>query len=144
MKNGKFATLAISLLGVTLLPTVVMAMGAQPTAADEEAANARIQPMARIKLGAPQTEGAAAGNRSGEEIYTAVCGACHETGVADSPKTGDKAAWAPRIALGLEGLTSSAKAGKNAMPPNGGSDATTEELARAIIFMANKSGANFK
>jgi cytochrome c5 len=42
---------------------------------------------------------AAGGNRSGEQIYKAVCGACHETGVANAPKTGDKAAWAPRIAL---------------------------------------------
>jgi cytochrome c5 len=29
------------------------------------------------------------------------------------------------------------------MPPKGGSDATDAELARAIAFMANKSGASF-
>jgi cytochrome c5 len=57
---------------------------------------------------------------------------------------GDKAAWAPRLGVGLDVLTKTAKAGKNAMPPNGGSDATEEELARAIVFMTNKSGANFK
>jgi cytochrome c5 len=41
--------------------------------------------------------GAAAGSRSGEQIYKAVCGACHDSGVANAPKLGDKAAWAPRI-----------------------------------------------
>jgi cytochrome c5 len=34
--------------------------------------------------------------------------------------------------------------GKNAMPPKGGSDATETELARAIVYMANKSGGNLK
>jgi hypothetical protein len=35
---------------------------------------------------------AAAGSRSGEQLYKAICGACHEAGVAGAPKTGDKAA----------------------------------------------------
>lgn len=33
---------------------------------------------------------------------------------------------------------------KGAMPPRGGSDATDTELARAIVYMANQSGANLK
>jgi cytochrome c5 len=41
-------------------------------------------------------------------------------------------------------MLKSAQAGKNAMPPRGGSDATDTELARAIVYMANKSGAKFK
>lgn len=58
---------------------------------------------------------------------------------------GDNAAWAPRLGLGLDGLTKSAIAGKNAMPARGGgADLTDEEIARAIAFMANKSGASFK
>jgi cytochrome c5 len=88
--------------------------------------------------------GAAAGNRSGEEIYKATCAACHDAGVANAPKLGDKAAWAPRIALKLDGLVKSAIAGKNAMPPKGGSDANDAELTRTIVYMANKSGASFK
>lgn len=129
---------------VALVPAVTLAMGSRPQA-DEEAINARIQPVAKVKLAPAQADGGAqAGGRSGEEIYKAVCGACHDTGAAGAPKTGDKAAWAPRIGVGLDVLTKTAKAGKNAMPPNGGSDATEEELARAIVFMANKSGANFK
>ena len=46
---------------------------------------------ARVELAAP-VAGAAAGNRSGEEIYKATCAACHDAGVANAPKLGDKAA----------------------------------------------------
>lgn len=126
-----------------IVPAVALAMGSRPKSGDEEAVNLRILPLAKVKLAAPSAAGAAAGNRSGEDLYKVVCGACHETGVAGSPKTGDKAAWGPRIGVGLDILTKTALAGKNAMPPKGGSDATTEELTRAIVYMANKSGANF-
>jgi cytochrome c5 len=116
-------------------------MGGRPKG-DDEAANQRIAPVARVELAAPAA--AASGDRSGEQIYKTVCMACHDTGVANSPKLGDKAAWAPRIALGLDGLLKSAIAGKNAMPPKGGSDANDTELARTIVYMANKAGASFK
>lgn len=120
-----------------------LAMGSRPRADDAAATHARIAPLARVEVAsAPKT--AAADGRSGEEIYQAVCGACHETGVAGAPKTGDKAAWAPRIATGLDAMVQTAKTGKNAMPPNGGSNASEAELTRAIVFMANKSGASFK
>ncbi|MDP2169338.1 MAG: c-type cytochrome [Rhodocyclaceae bacterium] len=136
--------LALSCL-LALIPVLASAMGSQPRETDFEAANARIQPLAKVKLAPPSAATAAApGSRSGEELYKLVCGACHETGVAGAPKTGDKAAWAPRIGTGLATLTKTSIAGKGAMPPKGGSDATDEELARAIVFMANKSGANFK
>lgn len=129
----------------SIMPAVALAMGSRPHSGDEEAANLRIQPVAKVKLApASASGGAAVGGRSGEEIYKAVCGACHETGVAGSPKIGDKAAWATRIGVGLDILTKTAKVGKGAMPPKGGSDATDEELTRAIVYMANKSGANFQ
>jgi cytochrome c5 len=110
---------------------------------DPEAVNSRIAPVARVEFGSASA-GVAAGDRSGEQMYKSTCVACHEAGVANAPKLGDKAAWAPRLALGLDGLLKSAIAGKNAMPPRAGSDANDTELARAIVYMANKAGANFK
>ena len=115
--------------------------GARKVKADEEAVAARILPVARVELAAA---GAARGSKSAEEIYAGVCGACHTTGVAGAPKLGDKAAWAPRLAQGLDGLAKSATTGKNAMPPKGGADVTALELARTIVYLANKSGASFK
>ncbi|MEW6512478.1 MAG: c-type cytochrome [Pseudomonadota bacterium] len=129
---------------IAVAPAMALAMGSRPQNAEDEAVNARILPLAKVKLAPPAATGTTAGSRSGEELYKAVCGACHEAGVAGAPKTGDKAAWAPRIGVGLDVLTKTALSGKGAMPPKGGSDATPEELTRAIVFMANQSGANFK
>ena len=135
---------SLAVAGILALSVpVALAMGAKPKA-DDAAATARIQPMARVDVVSAPKAAAAANGRSGEEIYKAVCGACHEAGVAGAPKTGDKAAWAPRIGVGLEVLVKTAKVGKNAMPPKGGSDANDVELTRAVVYMANKSGASFK
>lgn len=128
--------------GVLVVSVSAFAMGSRPKG-DEESVAKRIAPVSRVEMAAA-AGAAAAGSRSGEQIYKAVCGACHEAGVANAPKLGDKAAWAPRIALGLDGLMKSAIAGKNAMPPRGASDANDAELARTIVYMANKSGASFK
>ena len=116
--------------------------GARKANADEEAVAARILPVARVELAA--SAGGAKGAKSGEEIVNGACGACHTAGVAGAPKIGDKAAWAPRLAQGLDAMVKSASAGKNAMPPKGGADVTPLELTRAVVFMANKSGASFK
>jgi cytochrome c5 len=148
LANPRFRRFAsLSAIGIFVATTpattsMVLAMGSQPST-DDEVVKARIAPVAHIEFAATAA-GASKGNRSGEQLYKAVCVACHEAGVAGSPKFGDKAAWAPRIALGLDGLLKSATAGKNAMPPKGGSDANEVELARAIAYMANKAGANFK
>ena len=113
------------------------------TTVDEEAVAARILPVARVELAAAGASGAK-GSRSGEEIVNTACASCHATGAAGASKIGDKATWAPRLGQGLDGLVKSATVGKNAMPPKGGADVSAVELARAIVFMANKSGASFK
>lgn len=126
---------------IALQAATTLAMGSRPKF-DDEATAARIQPVARVEMAGAAS--AAKGSRGGEEIVNGTCGACHTAGVAGAPKIGDKAAWAPRLAQGLDGLVKSATAGKNAMPPKGGADVTPVELARAIVFMTNKSGASFK
>ncbi len=143
-------SVSLALAGVlTLSGALAFGMGSHPPE-DEAAVIERIKPVAHVEVaGAAGTAAGAVGNRSGEELFKQVCVACHGTGpgaanVPNVPKVGDKAAWAPRIGVGLDMLVKSAKAGKNAMPPKGGSDATDEELARAIAYMANQSGANFK
>lgn len=131
---------------IAILAPAAMAMGSKP-AEDEDAVNARIAPVAKLTLEPAPVKAGAAGNRSGEEMYNSICHVCHAPGspVPTSPKLGDKAAWAPRIGVGLDGLTKSAIAGKNAMPPKGGAaDASELEIARAIVYMADKSGADFK
>jgi len=108
-----------------------------------ETVAARIKPVAELNVASGDT--GAGGARSGEDIVKNVCSACHGTGAAGAPKIGDKGAWGPRIAKGLNGLLATATKGKGAMPPKGGaSDLSDFELTRAIIFMTNQSGGSFK
>lgn len=70
-------------------------------------------------------------------LYTQICQTCHASGVAGAPKIGDKAAWAPRLAQGVDGLTASAIKGKNAMPPKGGSSASDAEIKAVVAYMVS-------
>lgn len=72
----------------------------------------------------------------GKAVYEKTCVACHAAGVANAPKLGDKAAWAPRLAGGKAALVASVKSGKGAMPPKAGNAALTDaEISDAIDFM---------
>ncbi|WP_198134728.1 c-type cytochrome [Psychromonas ingrahamii] len=77
-----------------------------------------------------------AGPRSGEKIYNTYCMACHATGVLGSPKKGDAAAWAPRIAQGAEIMLKHAIEGYNSMPAKGTcGDCSEQEIASTIAFL---------
>jgi cytochrome c5 len=60
--------------------------------------------------------------------------------VANSPKLGDKAAWAARIQTGLDAMVQSVIKGKGAMPPKAGNPALSEaEIRAAVEFMVSQS-----
>jgi len=85
----------------------------------------------------PPAAAAAGGAADGKGVYEKTCAVCHATGLAGAPKFGDKAAWTPRIATGLNTLHNSALHGKNAMPPKGGNLALTDaDVAAAVDYMA--------
>src|SRR5690606_34442490 len=87
---------------------------------------------------APATQAAADTiDPAGEKLYKAVCFACHATGVANAPKLGDKAAWEPLIATGLDSMVTIAINGKGAMPPRGGSQASDAEIKAAVEYMVH-------
>ena len=75
----------------------------------------------------------AADLEKGKKVYSGVCFACHATGVAGSPKLGDKAAWAPRIATGKDALYNTALHGKGAMPPKGGNMSLSDDDVKAAV-----------
>ncbi len=133
----------ILIFGILLLVYLVLGeIATDPAALEPNAVALRIQPVGRVEVvdaNAPKVV------RTGEEVTKTVCAACHTSGVANAPKTGDKAAWAAPLALGLDGLTKSVIKGKNAMPPRGGApDLSDYEIARSIVFMANQSGGSLK
>lgn len=82
----------------------------------------------------------AAAGRSGEEVYNSSCALCHGAGVAGAPIVGDKAAWAGRIAKGVDALVNSAINGINAMPPRGTCmSCSDQELQASVQYMVDSS-----
>jgi len=115
--------------------------GAGADAMTPEAIEARIQPVAKFELkdaNAPKVL------LAGADVYKAQCAACHATGAAGAPKLGDKAAWAPRIAQGMDVLKGHAINGFQGsagfMPAKGGrTDLSDEEIANAVEYMVSES-----
>lgn len=109
--------------------------GAAPAAApsaDVMAAVAAANKTAAAPAAAPATAASAI-----PAMYTQACAACHVAGVANAPKLGDKAAWAPRLALGVDGLTASVIKGKGAMPPRGGSTGSDADIKAVVQYMVS-------
>ncbi len=78
------------------------------------------------------------GTTDGKTIYENLCHSCHAAGVAGAPKLGDKAAWAPRLAQGLDTLVKHAIEGYKGptgsmMPAKGGNPALTDAQVRAAV-----------
>jgi cytochrome c5 len=141
-------------LGALLAFTVIIIVLANMVGGDTDAGKGgsemqaaaiaeRIKPVAQVNVGGAASEAPAApaAPRSGKEVFGSVCTACHSTGAAGAPKVGDKAAWEPRAAQGMDALMHSAINGKNAMPPRGGNPTVTdEELKATIEYMLKETG----
>jgi cytochrome c5 len=100
---------------------------------------APVAKLAALDANAPRVE------KSGEEVFNAVCTSCHTPGALGAPKYGNKGDWAARIAQGYDTLINHALNGIRAMPPRGGDpDLSDTEIARAVAYMADSAGAKFK
>ncbi len=140
--------LAVGMTAVSLSGTVFAADNMSPDAIAE-----RIKPVGQVYTakdlegiagaGAAPAAAASSGPRDGETVFKGACFACHDTGAAGAPKRGDKAAWEPRIAQGIETLKKHAIGGftgKSGMMPPRGTCATCsdEEIENAIHYMIDK------
>src|SRR5690349_19281142 len=120
--------------------------GARDMSEDKAKVLERIKPFGTVVI-AEATP--ASGNMSGQQVFAQVCKTCHETGIAGAPKIGDKSPWAPRIAEGESTLVQHAINGyqgkSGVMPPKGGNPSLTDdEVHRAVVYMADQAGANWK
>jgi cytochrome c5 len=113
--------------------------GAGSDGMQAEAVAKRLQRVGSVEI---RDANAPAVLRTGEQVYAAACTACHTSGAAGAPKSGDSAAWAPRIKTGYDMLLTSALKGKGAMGAQGGGDYSDLEIGRAVVYMTNKSGGN--
>ncbi len=80
---------------------------------------------APVVVAAPAFDAAAA--------YQMSCFACHSTGAAGAPKTGDKTAWDQKMAKGIDAVVANAMNGINAMPAKGMCMTCTEDNMRTLI-----------
>lgn len=132
----------VPILLIVLLSQLLLSTSKETGPANSPAAvEARIAPVGQLTVvnpNAPKVE------KTGDQVVTETCSACHGTGAMGAPKIGDAAAWAPRIKQGYQTLIQHAMNGYKNMPAKGGNPDLDElEIARAIAVMANKSGAHF-
>jgi cytochrome c5 len=132
--GGKFAEPAAPAAAGASAPA---AGASAPAAAVPASAAAAPAPMAAAQPAPAAAAMPVAAAGGGEALYKQACVACHAAGVAGSPKFGDKAAWAPRIATGLDMLTASVIKGKGAMPPKGGTAASDADIRSAVEYMVS-------
>ena len=148
---GQLIALIVACFGVPIIAIWLLAYYVNETvrtgAGTDELADAnvakRIAPLAQVDIRDANAPGVF---KTGEQVYQAVCSACHAAGAAGAPKFGNNADWAPRIAQGYDALLHSALNGKNAMPARGGTspdDYSDYEISRAVVYMADHGGANF-
>jgi cytochrome c5 len=81
---------------------------------------------------------------AGKATYDTSCAACHKDGVMGAPKLGDKAAWAPRIAQGIDVMVKKSitgfKGAKGMMAPKGGNPKLTDaQVGNAVAYMVGQS-----
>jgi cytochrome c5 len=108
----------------------------------DEAIAKRLKPVGEVLVSdpsAPKVE------KNGKQVVEAVCAACHATGALNAPKIGDKAAWAKLSKAGLDAVAANAIKGIRQMPARGGNpDLSDTEVTRAVVYMANQSGASWQ
>ena len=117
----------------------------------------RVKPFARVAIagqdnsaltieppaGSAEVGGAAGGPElpaDGKGLYETACTTCHGQGIGGAPRSGDKGAWAPRIAQGKDTLYKHAIEGYQGkggvMPAKGGrTDAPDDLVKLAVDYM---------
>lgn len=141
---GFFLVIVIGIILLVIFATNDRLLGAGTNSQSAEAVQERLRPVAEegftlVDANAPKVL------QAGNAVYAAVCAACHDSGAAGAPKLGDNGAWGARLAQGYDTLVKHAIEGIRAMPAKGGNpDLDNLEVERAVVFLANKSGASFK
>lgn len=159
-------SLVIGVLAAFALAIFVLAMkmsdltqGVYTRDADEfqTAIEERISPVGQVYLPGEEKAAAAptvetlpepepvAAAMTGPQVYNTACNACHGNGVGGAPVTGDVAAWAPRIAQGIDVLNDHAINGFDGdaatpmLAKGGRADLSDQEVIDAVAYMVEQS-----
>lgn len=156
-----FRNFSLTLLGLALFGVFASFMGRQiatlvPQDSGAEVIAERVAPVGAVYTedsppptvvneAPPAVAAAGATGDVGKQTYDTVCMACHGAGVAGAPKFGDKGAWEPRIAQGMDLLHKHAIEGfqgsTGVMPARGGrTDLSDDAVKAAVDYILAESG----
>ena len=146
-QSSEFGTAISGLVGIVALVAAVYAVTVAQFSTNrdlrtQEQMAARIAPLGSVNLaGAEAAVPAPADEGPGVAIYNQACTTCHASGTAGAPKLGDKMAWEPRMARGVDELLRNAINGMGAMPPRGTCmDCSEDDLNVVIEYMLVQVG----
>lgn len=157
MNDNQFATTIMTILGVLIALTIIILVISNILTSTDYSKDSlvqgniedRIQPVGTLAIAGVTTLNASEGNdtnvdtilasadstKSADDLYTA-CAACHNAGVLNAPKLGDKASWGPRLAKGVDALYSNAINGIGTMPAKGGrADYSDDDIKKVVDYM---------
>lgn len=153
---GLLAGLAVFFIVIAkiIAATTVETTYTPPGMTTDEAISERVAPIGRVNMEGPMLAAADAGGagdaaaesddepRSAGEIYSGVCAACHDNGVAGAPELGDTGTWQSRLDErgGYDALYENALNGIGAMPARGGASLSEEELDEVVRYILEESG----
>lgn len=153
MKKKLVVKLVLSGLSLSALLTLSACSGGDNTAADEPAAvneteavvvepeaPAEAEPIVEAESTEEPVVGAAAAPEvlaadAGAALYEKQCKVCHEKGLLAAPVFGDKEAWAPRIAKGIDTLHMHSAKGFNKMPAQASTEVSEAQVHAAVDYM---------
>jgi cytochrome c5 len=86
---------------------------------------------------AAESQVAYGGTLDGKTIFSSLCTTCHTNAATGAPVITDKAAWAPRVAQGVDTLIKHATEGfqgsKGLMPAQGGNPSLSNAQVKATV-----------
>ena len=153
MKKKLVVKLVLSGLSLSALLTLSACSGGDNTAADEPAAvnetevvvvepeaPAEAEPIVEAESTEESVVEAAAAPEvlaadAGAALYEKQCKVCHEKGLLAAPVFGDKEAWAPRIAKGIDTLHMHSAKGFNKMPAQASTEVSEAQVHAAVDYM---------
>ena len=159
IKKKSVVKLALSGLSLSVLLTLSACSGGDNTPTDEPAvvneteavvvepaAPAEAEPIVEVEtveaseVKAEEVSAAAAEPEvlaadAGAALYEKQCKVCHEKGLLAAPVFGNKEAWAPRIAKGIDTLHIHSAKGFNKMPAQASAEVSEAQVHAAVDYM---------
>ena len=159
MQKKSIVKLALSGLSLSALLMLSACSGGDNKAAEEPAAvnepeTVVVEPEAPVEaepvveaetVEAPEVETEAVSTEAAEPevlaadagavLYEKQCKVCHEKGLLAAPVFGDKEAWTPRIAQGIDTLHMHSAKGFNKMPAQANAEVSEAQVHAAVDYM---------